>query len=221
MILYKYLPDQYVKSVLDGNILFRNLVYFKKLESDPRSDISEGTHIDSPDNDVVLTNVSTGKSFKGKFAFHNTLANPDRLFCFCTSMRRNTELEKFGNACIEFHDFDEFNRRLERALKRRSRLTPLEKPILAADSVKYYARNQVAPTGVDIKNPRHLPFLKGVEFEAESEFRFAFAARHGYELTQKIVATDYREQDDFVNKEEKQIVIRIDSIKDIARSIGS
>jgi hypothetical protein len=124
--LFKYLPERYVDSVLDGKILFCNLVYFKKIENDPRMDISEGIHIDLPDNDVVITTLSTGHRLKGRFAFHNTLTHPEKVFCFCISILFSQDLTKFGALCIQIGDNEEFRRRLERALSRRHKLSPLD-----------------------------------------------------------------------------------------------
>src|SRR5437667_12495744 len=100
--LYKYLPEQFVPSLLDGNILFRNLVFFKSVEYDPRTDLHEGTHIDSPDNLVTLE--SRGFSVQGRFAFHTKLKKPEFVYCFCTSLHLTPALTKFGGACVEIPD---------------------------------------------------------------------------------------------------------------------
>lgn len=71
--VYKYLPREFVPALLEGRILFRNLVYFKRLERDPRWDVFEGGHIDAPDHDVHMDNLTTGKRITGPFVFHNTL----------------------------------------------------------------------------------------------------------------------------------------------------
>ena len=79
--LFKYLPAQYADHLLNGEILCRNLVYFRKIEGDPRADISEGTHIDAPHHDVQLMNMTTGQTITGRFAYHNVLKNIERVFC--------------------------------------------------------------------------------------------------------------------------------------------
>lgn len=219
--LFKYLPEQYVNSVLDGEVLFRNLVYFKRIENDPRRDLSEGTHIDSPDNDIKITKIETGQHTKGRYAFHNTLANPERIFCFCTSTLFRPEMAKFGDACIEICDREEFGRRLERALKRRNRLSRLDSPFLLADTVKYYSVNQAAPSQIDIKNPRHLPFIKRHQYSDEKEFRFVFARRGSFVLKEMIVNQNYKESEEVKNKIERQIIVKIGSIRDIARFVES
>lgn len=219
--VFKYLPEQYLDSLLQGKILFRNLVYFKKIEADPRKDASEGTHIDSPDHDVELTSIRTGQRIIGNFAFHNSVANPDKVFCFCTSQQCRPELTKFGNGCIEIHDRRAFESRLIKALRRRSKLSRLDHPLLIADAIKYYSKDKLAPQSVDIKNPKHLPFLKEERYSNEAEFRFVFALRGGYELRQSIVNQDYDESDEIKDKSVRAITIKIGSIADIARRVAS
>ena len=79
--LFKYLPAKYVEQFLDGDVLFRNLVYFKRIEADPRNDLFEGKHVDSPDHDVEITVVSTGRRIREAFAFHNALDKMEKVFC--------------------------------------------------------------------------------------------------------------------------------------------
>lgn len=44
--LYKYLPSRYAETVLAGNLLFRNLSYFRQSEDAQRGDTIEGIHVD-------------------------------------------------------------------------------------------------------------------------------------------------------------------------------
>lgn len=208
-------------SVLAGKILFRNLVHFKKLEADPRGDIAEGTHIDAPDNDVTLTNISTGKTVSGKFRFHNTLQRPDKVFCFCTTMEFDQRHIKFGSACIEILDPEKFRQRLKRALRRGNRISVLDRPILLANAIHYYRENRAAPSTVDIKNPKHLPFLKRDVFSDEKEFRFVFARARGFQLREIVANENYSELEEVRNMADNQITIEIGSIKDIARRVES
>jgi hypothetical protein len=98
--LFKFLPSNFVTSLLDGTILFRNLVYFKKLEGDARSDIFEGRHVDAPDHDVQIDNLTTGKKLRGPFTFHNAIEHPERIFCFCTSLHVTDEMTRLLNSAI-------------------------------------------------------------------------------------------------------------------------
>src|SRR3954462_13299808 len=124
--LFKYLPARYLDALLAGNILFRNLVYFRVVEGDVRHDALEGTHVDKPDHSVDMFVLQTSTTIRGRFAFHNAAKNFDRIFCFCTSLSFDPALlTKFGGACIEIFDADEFERRLSEALRRRNALIPL------------------------------------------------------------------------------------------------
>lgn len=91
----------------------------------------------------------------------------------------------------------------------------MEQPILLAQHIEYFAANREAPPTVDIKNPRHLPFLKREIYSDEKEFRFVFARQGGYEIKQMIVNRYYKDSEEIVAKEEQHIIVRIGSIRDI------
>jgi hypothetical protein len=220
MVLYKFLPEAFAASLLDGTILFRNLIYFKRLEHDPRVDRFEGIHSDAPDHDVKLTDVKTGRSISGRYAFHNTSKKLEHIFVFCTSLACGDALMKFGETCVRINDAEEFTRRIRRALTRKKTLLRLEKPVLLAKSVTYYHPNEAAPQHIDVKNPRHLPFVKRYDYADEQEFRFVFARRGGYELKERIVTRYYSELDDRAGRKEAEHVLRIGPIRDIAERVG-
>lgn len=219
--IYKFLPENHVSSLLSGEILFRNLVYFKTLEFDPRADLFEGMHIDAPNHDVHIDNLTTGKRITGRFAFHNTSEHMDRIFCFCTSIYFDKKkLEKFGNSCVEIRDADAFKARLKLALKRHDRVSRLDRPILLADPVTYYDVDAPAPPHINVKNPLHLPFLKQSRYADEQEFRFVFARRGGFKLKQMIVTQAYNECESVATKTAKETMIHIGSIDDIASRVA-
>lgn len=214
--LYKGLPQQYVADLLAGRILFRNLVYFKKLEKDVRADLHEGVHIDAPDHPVRLETLDMRVVMEDQLAFHSGLKHPELVYCFCTS---TAPLGKFGDACVEIGDPAAFELRLNRALARRNLVSKLERPYVRSGAVRYFRPNAAAPDGVDIKDPTHLPFLKRVDFEDEREFRFVFARRRGYQLLERIVTPGFDARDDISGKPEDSVVIEIGPITDIARQI--
>jgi hypothetical protein len=214
------MPARYVQSFLEGNILFRNLVYFKKLENDPRVDIFEGVHVDAPDNDITLTNMSTNHAISGRFQFHNTSKKIENIYCFCASMKNDRELRKFGDSCVEIYDVEEFRRRIERSLRKKKALYRLDDPILLANPVTYYEVNKPAPFFIDVKNPCHLPFLKRHTYSQENEFRFVFAVRGGFQLLERIVNQAYLEKEDIFSKKELSRVVGVGRIDDIARIIA-
>ena len=54
--LYKYLPSRYLDAFVHrGEILFRNMAYFRKIEDKGRADLLEGLHVDRPDGGLMLT----------------------------------------------------------------------------------------------------------------------------------------------------------------------
>jgi hypothetical protein len=220
--IFKYLPDQYADALLDGNILFRNLVYFKRIENDPRLDVYEGLHSSETDSDYTLQRVypTEGPPHKGRWPIQYYLHNAEKVFCFCTSMRLDTSLAKFGASCIEIFDPNEFNRRIEKSLRPRERMHRLDKPILLAQPVVYYEPKGQLPNELNREDPRHLPFLKRSEYSGENEFRSVFAKKGGYKLMTRLISMNYNYADDIRDKQDDQMVIRIGSIRDIARTVS-
>ena len=103
-----------------GDLLFRNLSYFRQYEDNRRGDPFEGFHRDNPDNDITLSDSKTGKILaKGDFSFLNS-TNTDLINVFCLSKALKAELyEEFkANCCIEIIDADEFIRRTRFAVTR-------------------------------------------------------------------------------------------------------
>ncbi|MES0100798.1 hypothetical protein [Mesorhizobium sp. M0019] len=172
--------------------------------------------MDAPNNDVTITNVTTGQKIVGRFAYHNELKRPELIFCFCLSMAYDDGLRKFGGARIEITDEQALRDRIAGALLRRSRYR-LDRPLLRADRITYYRTDAAVAEGVDIKNPTHLPFLKRDTYAAEQEYRYVFAKRGGYELNQVIVNRHHERNADIGKLEADEITVRIGSIRDIAK----
>jgi hypothetical protein len=216
-IVFKALPSRYVGQLLAGSILFRNLVYFKRIEADPRADLLEGKHVDAPDHDVKITAVASGRGILGRFQFHNGIERMDRVFCFCTSRAREG-VRKFGDACVEIAEAEELGRRIRSELVRR-RSFDLDEPPLIADEVTYYEIDKAAPPEIDIKNPRHVPFLKRASYSDEKEFRYVWARHGGFSLKQSIVNQNYREAEDMKGMRPANFLVEVGSLRDIARQV--
>lgn len=214
--IYKGLKEEYAPNLLDGNVLFKSISYFIRTEDKLRNDGFEGRHVDGPNHDVTLEVLTTGKRIKGQFEFHNVSGKPDRIFGFCTSMEEAV-CAKFGGACVEIFDVQEFASRVEKALKRLARLIRLETPLLLARPVTYYQTNEPAPSHVNVKNANDLVFVKPTRYSSEKEFRFVFSRTGGRELVQKLVTKVYRPIDDIQGVIDREQLLKIGTIKDIAR----
>lgn len=214
-ILYKYLPSQYVDAVLKrGELLFRNLSYFRQYECEQRGDPLEGHHKDNPDNDIVITNLSMGSKIKGDFSFLN-LTDTDHIYVFCLSKTysENFFQEFESDACIEINDVPEFIRRSRIAVKR---LVSAHRSGLLHKSVTYYLSNE--PIELNIKDPKELIFAKDLSFKHQDEYRLAFGKKNAFKLEQKIVVNskyDFRAEATKGTPKEK--MIRIGNITDIVK----
>ncbi len=212
--LYKYLPSIYVENVLKrGELLFRNLTYFKQYECEQRGDPLEAHHRDNPDNDIVLTNLSTGKKTQGDFSFLNT-TDSDLIYVFCMSKTYSADLysEFKSDACIEITDVEKFLLRAKTKLKH---LVSLHKSGLIHGDVKYYAVNKSA--NFNIKNPKELAFAKDEIFEGQDEYRLIFGKKKAFNLIQKIVVNaTYDFKSEAMKGTAKEKLLKIGDISDIA-----
>jgi hypothetical protein len=214
--LYKYLPDQYVDTVVkQGKLLFRTLSYFQRVEDPERGDRLESMHIDRPGTGVTLTVSRTGQSFTGDFAFINRV-QADRIYCFCFSRRKDADLfRQFGsNTCVEILDIRELLRRWHRAVKKLKSSSEWE---LIHRDVEYFhvARAALA----DIKNPRNLPFFKLETYAHQDEYRLVAARTRYLKLIQEIV--DARRYDFGAEAKAfqvRQIPFKLGCLEDITRT---
>lgn len=211
--LYKYLPSMYVGNVLKGELLFRNLTYFKQYEDIRRGDPLEAHHRDNPDNDAVITIHKTGEEIKGDFSFLNT-TNSDLIYVFCMSTIYSRDLySKFdSDACIEITDVEKFLLRTRVKLKH---LVSCHESGLLHDNVKYYADNK--PAKFNIKDPKELVFAKDEMFKHQYEYRLIFGTKKAFKLEQMIVINkhyDFKEK--AMEGTVKEKLIRIGDITDIS-----
>lgn len=216
--LFKGLEPQYANAFLRGELLFRSYSYFMRTEDTARHDGFDGRHVDAPTHEVNIEVLSTGKNIRGEFEFHNICGKPDKIFCFCSSMNANA-IAKFGGAKIEILDVKELSSRIQKYLTRLGRLIRLDSPLPLASAITYYSSTKAAPSKTDVKNPRELAFLKRDIYSEENEFRFVFSRRGGISLIQKLTTKAYEPADDLLSIVDKQILLKLGSLNDIAREI--
>jgi hypothetical protein len=214
--LYKYLPSKYLPAVLDrGEILFRNLTYFRQLEGRVRGDANEGIHKDHPGTDIVLENLTRRFQSVGKFSFlHST--NSDLVFAFCLSKRLSKDLmaEFQCDACIEIFKPDELIRRVRFAL---ARLISVHRVGLRAQPVLLLRSGRAGI--VDIKDPTQLAFVKNESYKDQEEFRLCFGTRRAFKLVQQIAQPHYDPYDDAMKGQPMEKLIRVGTVNDVARFI--
>lgn len=183
-MLYKYVPGKHVDAVMAGDLLFRNLAFFRRVEDGARGDVAEGMHIDRPDNVVTIKDAETGiAKSAGNFRFHNEI-DQEKVFAFCLSTALDPRLfREFGcDAVVEITDVQYFLLRTASAINK----SPMfAKSGLIAGEVEYYRSNRAAVGNV--KNPEDLPFFKPIQFSRQREYRLVCAQRGGLVLRQSIV----------------------------------
>lgn len=212
--LFKYLPSEFVKRLVDrGDLLFRNLSYFRKIEERGRGDLLEGLHMDYPDHDITLDTLDGRVHWKGRAAYLNSI-DSDRLFVFCLSEELSPHLysEFSADACVEISDTTEF---LLRTSGRISSQPRFSESGLLHDRVEYYRPNK----GVErnVKDPRCIPFFKHEAYAHQREYRLAVALRRGLRLTQSIVNQQFTFDEEVTAGREAERHVFIGSLKDIVR----
>jgi len=217
LALYKYLPSKYASAFLDrGEILFRNLTYFRQHEGRIRGDPYEGIHKDHPGTNVVLENLTQESKIAGKFSFLNS-TNSDLVFAFCLSKKLSTDLmlEFESDACIEIFEPNEFIRRVRFALARLISAHPIG---LLAQPVHYYHPAEAAC--FDIKEPTQLAFAKNKSYAEQEEFRLSFGTIKAFKLVQQITPPHYDPYDDAIKGQTKEKLIKIGALRDVARLVA-
>ncbi|MDD5175716.1 MAG: hypothetical protein PHQ05_04750 [Sterolibacterium sp.] len=216
MVLYKYLPHQFADVVLRGEILFRNLSHFKRLECKTRGDATEGIHRDRPETGATIENLSVGGTINGDFTFLNEIES-DLVYVFCTSEIFDKTLfcDFEVDCCIEIYNSDEFAKRIQRKVMS---LASTNKSIgLLRGSANYYDPGNAVE--FDVKNPRTIAFAKDISYAHQKEFRFAFGrGKKSFCIQESIVISkryDFQAAAESSTRAEKKLLIG--SVKDIAR----
>ena len=212
--LYKYMPESFIPQFIErGDLLFRNLSYFRQIEERGRSDLLEGLHMDYPDNDITIQTTDGRVSWKGRAAFLNSI-NTDRLFVFCLSEVLSPALyaEFNADACAEILDTVEFLQRCCHTVSAQPRFAETG---LLHDQVEYYAPNK--PAKRNVKDPRSIPFFKHEAYSNQHEYRLAVALRNGLKITQRIVNEAFTFDKEVLAGKPAHRHVFIGSIKDIVR----
>ena len=215
-MLYKYLPAKYAEAFVQrGEILFRTLSYFRKIEHAARGDEIEGMHVDAPDHDTSLTVERLGKTFVGRYRVLNSV-DQERVYAFCCSRLYSVELqaEFVCDRCVAISDPDTLFLRCRVAARRHLRLEP---PDLIHREVAYYAPNAESP--LPITDPHALPFLKHETFAEQSEYRAIFAALGGFKITRRIVMPQFTFTEEVQKANSSERLLRLGSLKGIAEII--
>ena len=167
----------------EGDILFRNLPYFKKVEDgDVRGDILEGTHRDTGKNgDGGVMKLKSGERIKCDY-FDNSIETDEKTFIFCLSKIYNEKLyEEFEcDACVKIKNTKEFIDLCIRKLL----ITKGKQSKLYFNHVKYYGSHE--DVSEYIKEPSMIPLLKREKYSYQEEFRLYYAIDDVFKIKKSI-----------------------------------
>jgi len=187
-MLYKYLPERFARALVDrGEALFRTLSFFRAAEHAARGDEIEGVHVDAPEHDVTLANLTRGGGVTGRFRMLNSV-NQELVYAFCCSLRFDETLfsEFECDTCVVIRDIEEFVLRCRTAA---SRACPIDRPAVLHRPVAYFDPTRQAP--LDMKDPQMIPFLKHFSFANQAEYRAVFARKGGLTVLSRIVQPNF------------------------------
>jgi len=214
-VLYKYLPRRFAAPfVANGEILFRTLSYFRRVEHAARGDEVEGVHVDDPKRDVRL-DVVGGPHVIGRYRYLNSV-DQTKVYAFCCSDRLSVELfDMFdADACVVIKDPVQFFLRCQTAARR---AFPVDRLRLIHRPVAYWKTSHEAP--LSVKDPDSLPFLKHEAFAPQCEYRGVFARRGGRELVQRIVQPQFTFREEIESASVHERLFRIGDISAIAELV--
>lgn len=178
--LYKYLPEQYVDSLLcEGAVLFRTLSYFRDHEdTQVRGDEYEGTKLYRPANGLEVTLSTTQEKVVLPHTFESS-ANEDDIFVFCLSTILSQELatQFKTNVCVEIRNPALFISKIRGALSRRP---SIKNKLLVHGEVNYYEPHK--PPVVDWALPERIAMSKLELFRSQQEYRIAFCVNGAFDV---------------------------------------
>ena len=179
--LFRYLPEKYLASTLDGNVLFRSLSYYRDYERDSvRGDYLEGNRAFRPDTGLLLTNVETGEKFLLPREHFQPKVNSEDIFVSCMSTDLKTDLfEEFDTTvCVEILDPEKFVEAIRVAVEKEHGKTNSDR--LIAKSVDYYRPSD--PIGATWALPERIVFSKEERYSRQAEHRIAFPTNDGFKF---------------------------------------
>lgn len=210
--LYKYFTNRkWADAFLDGEVFFNSLAYFRDYEDgNVREDKNEGNSVYRPEEGLLITNHTQGKTFSMPgFAFEST-ANQEEIFVFCVSRSLTDDLRKRFNAvaCVEIFKIQTFCARIARALP--------PHVTVRADRVDYYDLSE--PPNPRWALPDQIAMSKFKSYAWQNEFRFVFCLTDalGFEKAAlRLVKGDAREAPK--PAEHHSHLLRARSLRDICR----
>ena len=178
--LYKYLPEQYVGTLLrEGAVLFHTLSYFRDYEdAQVRGDEFEGTKLYRPTKGLEVTVVGTQERVVLPHSFESS-AHEDDIFAFCLSTILSQDLatQFKTNTCVEIRNPALFVSKIRGALLRRP---SIKNKMLVHGEVKYYEPEE--PPIVDWALPERIAMSKLESFRPQQEYRIAFSINGAFEV---------------------------------------
>ncbi len=131
--------------LLDGEILFRSLAYFRDYEDgNLREDQNEGTAVFRPPDGLIINNVTQGTTFTLPNSAFESVAKQEEIFVFCLSRSLTDELrERFEASVVaEIMNIPAFCWRVTETLPVEARFPAPNGKRLIGHRVQYYSETE-------------------------------------------------------------------------------
>ena len=217
MALYKYLPEPFATAFVErGEVLFRSLSYFRKIEHAARGDGLEGIHLDAPDDPPTLHNLTTGVAIVDNFRMLNSV-DQERVFAFCCSREFTPGLFQAFNCetCVVIEDPALFFLQCKIAAKKAASVA---RPGLLHRPVEYFAPNRESP--LPVRDPRSIPFLKHELFRSQAEYRAVFGLPGGLTLRSRIALPSFTMDAEIAAAQTHERLLRLGDLRGFAKIVS-
>jgi len=208
--LYKYYDRrEWAENMLDGQMLFHSLSYFRDCEDQMRGDEYEGTSKFLPDGSLQVHNQTQGTQFTLPHAFESTV-KAQEIFVFCASRTFSEDIARGFNSvvCVEITKIATLCARIQAALPPTA--------TFKARRVDYYPQSQGG-------NPRWalpdaIATSKLNRWSSQDEYRFVFSLTDALEF-EKVECRLVQRKDRTQPKPEEHLcyLLKVRNLRDICR----
>ena len=221
--MYKYLTCiEHARAMMGGQILFRPLSHFQRLENDvARSDKGEG-HVSAPARGWNETQGRPLDLPRRRF-FSGVKAATD-IFVYCLSQRRSADLAKEFEAdfAVVIKDPERLFNRTTKALPSWAELPEWEGRKGDGWRIAKPVTYDASAHGVVHAFPAEIATRKDLKYRHQQEYRILFGRRHalGFEnVNYRLVPEGYEELGQPAEREE-QVVVQTSTLQDIAELVS-
>ena len=221
--LYKYLTCvEHAHAMMAGQILFRSLSHFQRLENDiARSDKGEG-HVSAA---ARGWNETQGQPFDlPGCQFVSGVKSASDIFVYCLSQRRSSRLarEFKANFAVVVKDPNRFFERIMKALPPWAELPEWEGRKGDGWRIAKPVTYDTSAHGIVHAFPAEIATRKDLKYRYQQEYRILFGRNHALScenVNYRLVPEGYEEPGQPASEQEEQIEVQTRALHDLAEIV--